>query len=91
MAPPIATRRRRRNDVIDQFQAMLARGHYPALQGLMGYFTDWVDDNEMSGQVFRFGLEALLDGAALRIAQAAAETGWRRARRVGCGRAERRR
>ena len=56
--------------VVGQFQAMLARGDYPALQALMGHFADWVDDNEMSGQVFRFGLEALLDGAAARIAQA---------------------
>lgn len=54
--------------VVGQFQEMLSRGHYPALQGLMGHFASWVDDNEMSGQVFRFGLEALLDGAAARLA-----------------------
>ena len=51
-----------------QFECVLARGHYPALTGLMGHFTAWVDDAGLEERNFRFGLECLLDGIAARLA-----------------------
>ncbi len=51
-----------------QFECVLARGHYPALTGLMGHFTAWVDDTGLEERNFRFGLACLLDGIAARLA-----------------------
>ena len=50
-----------------QFECILAKGHYPALTGLMGHFTAWVEDAGLEERNFRFGLECLLDGIAARL------------------------
>ena len=53
--------------VLEQFQATLARGQYPALQRMMSLFESWVDDDETADRNFRFGLDCLLDGIEARL------------------------
>ncbi len=53
--------------VIEQFQAALARGNFPALQRMMIHFEGWIDDDQIAESTFRFGLSCLLDGIEARL------------------------
>ena len=54
--------------VVGQFRAALARGQYPALEGMMSHFERWVDDDAAAESTFRFGLDCLLEGIDARLA-----------------------
>ena len=63
------------DQVLEQFQATLSRGQYPALQQMMSHFESWIDDDETADRNFQFGLDCLLDGIEARLAACAEHVG----------------